>query len=294
MATPTLLIMAAGSSSRYAGTVGRLKQTTEVGPGGEWLLEYTICDAMRLGFGKVVLVIRKSTEEIFRMKCKKISTHISVDFAYQEIPAHRSKPWGTVDAALSARSKVLEPFLILNADDYYGRSTLKTLYHFLVDECSEKLYAMPGFEVRNTLSDSGAVTRAECHLNESGFLAGIEERAKISRKGEIIVCEDAGVFHELNPTAIVSMNCWALHPSFMGHAQKYFDTFRNENRESQTAECFLPSCIQHLISDGSAVVKVLPTDAEWFGMTYASDHEKVSQQIASLVNRGFYPSPLWK
>jgi hypothetical protein len=290
---PTLLIMAAGSSSRYGGTPGGMKQTAEVGPAGEWLLEYTIYDAWKCGFAKVVLVVRRNTADIFRSRLKALESTISVDFAFQEMPPHRAKPWGTVDAVLSAKEKVSEPFLVLNADDYYGRNTLADLSRFLVSSCDETHYAMPGFEVRKTLSASGAVSRAECLIDQEGLLTSITERARISvREGKIVFESEEG-FHEMNPSAIVSMNCWALHDTFMGHAKQYFDDFLIENKNHPTAECFLPTCIQHLIQRHVASVKVLPTDDQWFGMTYATDRELVAQKIADLTEHGVYPSPLW-
>lgn len=290
---PTLLIMAAGSSSRYGGTPGGLKQTTAVGPAGEWLLEYTIYDAWKSGFAKVVLVVRRNTADIFRSRLKALESEIAVDFTFQEMPPHRTKPWGTVDAVLSAQEKVNESFLVLNADDYYGRKTLADLSRFLVSSCDATHYAMPGFEVRNTLSESGAVSRAECLINQEGLLTSITERARISVHEGKIVFESDESFHEMNPSAIVSMNCWALHATFMDHAKNYFDDFLVENRNHPTAECFLPSCIQHLIQRKVASVKVLPTAEQWFGMTYASDREMVMQKVAGLTERGVYPSPLW-
>jgi dTDP-glucose pyrophosphorylase len=289
-----LLIMAAGKGSRYSSSsngASLSKQMESVGPNGEWLWEYSVYDALLAGFKKVVVVIRKEEENFFAGKISLIRKKIPVEFTYQEIPEGRTKPWGTAEAVLCASKKIHVPFLVINADDFYGRKTFEIASDFLQHDCNEKLFGVMGYELKQTLLNSKAVSRAECVVDENGFLKSITERDFISAPEGIYFLEEEKK-HFLSPETIVSMNCWALHPSFFYSAQKMFSDFKLHAGSSE--EFRLPDAIQKMIQRTELNVRVMKTDAEWFGMTYSDDKKFVQEKIAALVELSDYPKILWR
>ena len=297
---PTLLILAAGMASRY----GSMKQIQSFGPGGETIMDYSIYDAVRAGFKKVVFIIRKEFakdfQEIFEPKLK---GKVSLDYVYQDlqsftdgfqIPAERSKPWGTAHAVLCARDAVNEPFAVINADDFYGRDAFEKAYKFLTGDCNEKVYSIIGYELLKTLSDNGTVNRGVCQVDQSGNLTSIAERLNIARKDDKIVCDDNQEPKELPLDSQVSMNFWCFHPSIFNYSEKLFREFLQKNIENPKAEFFIPIVADQFINDGVGVIKVIPTSAQWFGVTYKEDAPEVEESLKQLVDAGEYPPSLWK
>ena len=297
---PTLLILAAGMASRY----GSMKQIQSFGPGGETIMDYSIYDAIRAGFKKVVFIIRKEFakdfQEIFEPKLK---GKVSLDYVYQDlqsftngfqIPAERSKPWGTAHAVLCARDAVNEPFAVINADDFYGRDAFEKAYKFLTRDCNEKVYSIIGYELLKTLSDNGTVNRGVCQVDQSGNLTSIAERLNIARKDDRIVCDDNQEPKELPLDSQVSMNFWCFHPSIFNYSEKLFREFLQKNIENPKAEFFIPIVADQFINDGVGVIKVIPTSAQWFGVTYKEDAPEVEESLKQLVDAGEYPPSLWK
>ena len=297
---PTLLILAAGMASRY----GSMKQIQSFGPGGETIMDYSIYDAIRAGFKKVVFIIRKEFakdfQEIFEPKLK---GKVSLDYVYQDlqaftdgfsIPAERSKPWGTAHAVLCARDAVNEPFAVINADDFYGRDAFEKAYKFLTTDCNEKVYSIIGYELLKTLSENGTVNRGVCQVDKSGNLTSIAERLNIARKGDKIVCDDNQEPKELPLDSQVSMNFWCFHPSIFSYSEKLFREFLQKNIQNPKAEFFIPIVADQFINDGVGVIKVIPTSAQWFGVTYKEDAPEVKESLSQLVDAGEYPPSLWK
>jgi len=302
-AAPTLVVLAAGIGSRYGG----LKQMEPVGPGGEAVLDYSVFDARRAGFGSVVFVIRRDIEAVFReVLGRRFERQMDVRYAYQEmdalpagyaVPAGRQKPWGTGHAVLSAAAQVREPFAVINADDFYGAESYHALADFLrtpPPKAPPEHYAMVGFQLARTLSEHGSVARGACTTDAGGFLASIEELTHIER--------GAGGLHNLAPDGrsralsgdeTVSMNCWGFLPSFFSHLEPLFRKFLDANAGHPKAEFYLPAAVNELIRTGEARVKVLPTTASWFGVTYREDRAVVVESIRALVNAGVYPEKLW-
>jgi UTP-glucose-1-phosphate uridylyltransferase len=300
---PTLLILAAGIGSRYGG----LKQADGIGPGGEAILDYSIYDAIKAGFSKVVFVIRKDIEEDMRhIFFEKWQDKVDIDHVFQETsglpggyaaPAGRTKPWGTGHAIWTARNKVREPFVVINADDFYGRKAYKLAAGFLadLDNLLNSRYCLIGYRLKNTLSEHGYVSRAECQVDRNGFLSSITERLKIKRAGDRIIFQGEGAGErEISGNAIVSMNIWGFMPSLFGYLERDMMTFLSANAESMTAEFLLPSVIDGLIRSDEVRIPVLETDAEWFGMTYREDREIVAERLRELAASGDYPSPVWR
>ncbi|MCB0592954.1 MAG: nucleotidyltransferase [Lewinellaceae bacterium] len=296
---PTLLILAAGMGSRYGG----LKQVDGVGPGGEPIIEYSVYDAIRAGFGKVVFVIRKDIEPAFREKfSNKFEDKVQVEYAFQavntpiegiaELP-EREKPWGTAHAVLVARHLIQEPFAVINADDYYGISSFEDMAHFLKYDCRPDHYAMIGYQLDKTLSEAGQVNRGICEVNEAGLLTDVVERHKIHRAAEGIVYEEEGEKHSLSEQALVSMNFWGFHHQVFDEIRRQFLDFVEENKENPQAEFYIPTVVNQLIQSGKVKLSVLPNKEKWYGVTYREDKDMVEKAFGVLVEEGRYPGRLW-
>lgn len=297
---PTLLILAAGMASRY----GSMKQIQAFGPGGATIMDYSIYDAIRAGFGKIVFIIReefaKDFQDIFEPKLK---GKVSLDYIYQDlnsftdgfnIPAERTKPWGTAHAVLCAKDIIREPFAVINADDFYGRDAFEKAYKFLTTDCNERVYSIIGYELLKTLSENGTVNRGVCQVDSKGNLTSIAERLNISRKGSKIICDDNQEPGELPLDSQVSMNFWCFHPSIFPYSEKLFVEFLQNNIENPKSEFFIPIVADQFINDGEGVIKIIPTSAQWFGVTYKEDAPEVKESLNKLVNNGEYPPELWK
>ena len=297
---PTLFVLAAGMGSRYGG----LKQLDGVGPGGETIMDYSIFDALRSGFGKVVFVIRKDFEQEFRDKIlAKYERHIPVGLVFQATdslpegfvcPAGRVKPWGTNHAVLMGKEAIREPFAVINADDFYGRDGFSVLARWLSKAEGENRYCMVGYRVGNTLSESGTVSRGVCRTDERGFLTGVTERTDIARiDGRITYTGDDGQPETTPETTPVSMNMWGFTPDYFRHSEEAFKNFLTANIDHPKAEFYIPTVVNDLITSGTATVEVLDTTARWFGVTYAEDRPGVVARLAALVEAGEYPAKLW-
>jgi UTP-glucose-1-phosphate uridylyltransferase len=291
---PTLLILAAGMGSRYGG----LKQIDAVGPSGETILDFSVYDASRAGFGQIVFVIRRDIEDAFRQSIgARFEQRVPVKYVFQEIddlppgftvPAGRTKPWGTTQAVLAAAEVIHEPFAVINADDFYGQESFQSLSRHLQTESSG--YAMIGFILRNTLSEFGSVARGISAVDENGYLASVVEVTGIERdSGEI---KAAGGIR-LSGDEIVSMNMWGFTPRVFDQLRAYFESFLEANSLDQRAECYLPNAVNSLIHSGESRVRVLPTSEAWFGVTYREDRPRVVENIGRLVSSGVYPKRLW-
>lgn len=298
---PTLVVLAAGLGTRYGG----LKQIDAVGPNGETIIDYSLYDAMRAGFGKVVFVIRHYFEDAFKEKVSsRFDNFVQTAFAYQELDAclngfepaaNREKPWGTGHALLVARDVVDGPFAVINADDYYGPNSFGTIFSFITATgTSPNDYAMVGYTLRNTLSDYGAVSRGVCECDGQMFLRKIVERKKIDKCAEGARYFDGdGREHRLSGDEIVSMNLWGFQPLVFDHFQSSFDKFLAERGGQDSAELLIPSVTDDLIRSGRATVKVLHTDDTWFGVTYRQDKAIAIECVRELIDRGIYPEMLW-
>lgn len=302
----TLVIMAAGMGSRYGG----LKQLDPLGPGGEFLLDYSIYDAVKAGFNKVVFVIKKENLELFRETVgERIEKAVKVEYAFQDIadipengniPEGRVKPWGTAHAVYCCRNYVNEPFAVINSDDFYGAEAFTCLAEYLGKEESGSAqphrYCMAAYMLKNTLTENGSVSRGVC-LDKDMNLTSITEHTKIERlsDGRLINTEDDGSQKELNENLHVSMNCWGFTPEFFGTLEKGLVRFFDENKGEKLnkAEYYLLTAVQDEIDAGTATVKLLETDAKWFGVTYKEDRPKVVEAIRKLIADGVYPEKLW-
>ncbi|ULQ57301.1 nucleotidyltransferase [Flavihumibacter rivuli] len=295
----TLVILAAGMASRY----GSLKQIQSFGPSGETILEYSIFDAIRSGFKKVVFIIRKDFENDFReIFGKKLEGRIAVDYVFQDlnafvdghpVPADRTKPWGTAHAVLCARDAVKDPFAVINADDFYGRDAFEKAYQFLSGDCNEQKYAIIGYDLMKTLSENGTVNRGVCEVDEKGNLSSIAERINISQQDGKIVCDDNREPRELPVHSSVSMNFWCFHPSIFVISEKMFHKFLQDNSANPKAEFFIPIVADEFIKKGMGTIPVIPTSAQWFGVTYKEDAPGVQKSLDELVASGEYPNNLW-
>ena len=295
---PTLLVLAAGMGSRYGG----LKQIDPVGPGGETIIDYSIFDALRAGFGKLVFVIRKDIEEAFRETVgSRFEKRVPVEYVFQSleaippqftVPAGRNKPWGTTHAILAAADVIHEPFAAINADDFYGAQGYRELAgHF---NSGSPGYAMVGFILRNTLSDFGSVARGVCQVTAEDMLQNIVERTKIERDGNGARNTDAdGNVTKLSGDESVSMNMWAFTPSVFPQLRERFQQFLEKSGTDLKAECLIPNTVGELIRDGEARVKVLRTSDSWFGVTYREDRPRVVESVRALIAAGTYPEKLW-
>lgn len=301
----TLVIMAAGMGSRYGG----LKQLDPIGKNGEFIIDYSIYDAIKAGFNKVVFIIKEENLELFRDTVgRRIEKNIEVSYVFQplklegidtniSIPANRVKPWGTAHAVLSCSEIVKEPFAVINADDYYGRESFELLAKFLkdVDMSSQKLhFAMVGFVLANTLTENGHVARGVCETDNNGYLVNITERTKIQRNGSDIQYEEDAKWTTLADDTTVSMNCWAFTPQIFKEIREGFPKFLEDNKNNlEKAEYFIPFVVEDLVKAGKCDVKVVPTQSKWYGVTYKEDKEKVVEFINKMVDNKVYSERLW-
>jgi NDP-sugar pyrophosphorylase family protein len=301
---PTLVILAAGMASRY----GSMKQTDGFGPNGETIIEYSIYDAIKAGFGKVIFVIKEEFAENFKGIFEpKLKGKIETDYVFQtfdlkpfgiDIEIQRSKPWGTAHAVLAARDAVKEPFCVINADDFYGRESYQKMCEFLINGVSDTQFSMIGFQIDKTLSEHGHVSRGVCEVDENGNLAEIHERIKVYFKpdeagNKTIVFEEEGREYPIRSNSRVSMNFWGFTPKIFELSASIFKDFALENTENPKAEFFIPLAAENLIRNGVASFKVIPTQNQWFGVTYAEDKPIVQECIDKLVAAGEYPQNLW-
>lgn len=297
----TLLILAAGMGSRFGG----LKQIAEVGPNGEAIIDYSLYDAVKAGFKKIVFVIRREFEDAFKQRVGNKLDGVEVHYVYQEmdkcigdfqIPEDRVKPWGTGHAILVTDDVINEPFAVINADDFYGSNSFKIINNFLSDnnQVNETTYAMVGYILKNTLSEHGHVSRGICDVADDMLLKGITEKTKITKaeNGAEAIDENGNV-EKFTGDELVSMNLWGFHPSIFNHLKKQFAEFLQQQGGKPKSEFYIPSVVDSLINSGQAVSKVLKTDEQWFGVTYSEDMEKARQSIKSLIEKGVYPEKLW-
>jgi len=298
---PTLLVLAAGMGSRYGG----LKQIDPMGPSGETILDYSVFDAIRAGFGKVVFIIRPDFEQDFRERiAAKFAAQIEVGFAFQTldrlpqgftVPVGREKPWGTTHAILCAQDAVHTPFAVINADDFYGRDSYATLGQYLAGlQNSELTYAMVGFTLKYTLSDHGTVARGVCQADSEGLLTDIQELTKIAKTatGAENRTED-GVVTRLNGEEPVSMNMWGFTPSIFPLLANDFSTFLQAKGQELKSESYIPLSVGNLVKSQQASCRILRTTAAWFGVTYREDKAMVQASILEQVRQGNYPTSLW-
>lgn len=297
---PTLFILAAGMGSRYGG----LKQLDGLGPNGETIMDYSVYDALRAGFGKIVFVIRKDFEEDFKQKVlSKYEDKIPCEVCFQaidKVPAgctynpERQKPWGTNHAVLMGKDCIQEPFAVINADDFYGQDSFRVLAQFLSSVAgTEGQYCMVGYRVCNTLSENGSVSRGVCATDENGYLTDVVERTKIVPKDGKIVFIEADEETELLPNTPVSMNMWGFTPEYFQYSEEAFIQFLAQNGQELKSEFYIPTVVNQLISTGKATCKVLDTTSKWFGVTYAEDRPQVVDKINQLIQAGEYPDKLF-
>ena len=298
---PTLFILAAGMGSRYGG----LKQLDGLGPNGETIMDYSVFDAMRAGFGKVVFVIRKDFEEDFRnVVLSKYADHVPCEVCFQGIDnlpegftrnPERTKPWGTNHAVLMAKDIIKEPFMVINADDFYGKESFEVMAKFLLDvNGQEGKYCMAGYRVGNTLSEHGTVSRGVCATDKMGFLTDVVERTAIeSRDGHIVFPDENGNEVEIPFDTPVSMNMWGFTPEYFQYTEEAFKEFLTKYGQELKTEFYIPTLVNDLIKAGKATCQVLDTPAKWFGVTYANDRQMVVEKIQALVDADVYPSKLF-
>lgn len=298
---PTLFILAAGMGSRYGG----LKQLDGVGPSGETIMDYSVYDALRAGFGKIVFVIRKDFEEEFRQKViSKYEGHVPVEVVYQSVDAlpagftpnpERTKPWGTNHAVLMGKDVIREPFGVINADDFYGAESFRVLADFLRSvEGKRGEYCAVGFIIDNTLSENGGVSRGLCHVNEQGYLTDVRECHGIQRKeGRLIQIDDEGNEVPFPEGAAVSMNMWGFTPDYFDFSEKAFVEFLREHGDELKSEFYIPSVVNEMINTGVATLKVETTPSKWFGVTYAADRPATVAEFERLTQEGVYPRKLF-
>ena len=298
---PTLFILAAGMGSRYGG----LKQLDGLGPNGETIMDYSVFDAMRAGFGKVVFVIRKDFEEDFRrVVLSKYADHVPCEVCFQGIDClpegftrnpERTKPWGTNHAVLMAKDLIHEPFMVINADDFYGKESFEVMAKFLLDVNGEQgKYCMAGYRVGNTLSEHGTVSRGVCATDKMGFLTDVVERTAIeSKNGHIVFPDENGNEVEIPFDTPVSMNMWGFTPEYFEYTEEAFKEFLKVSGQELKTEFYIPTLVNDLIKAGKATCQVLDTPAKWFGVTYADDRQMVVDKIQALVDAGVYPNKLF-
>ena len=305
MSECTIVILAAGIGSRYGG----LKQADPVGPHGQLIIHYSVYDALRAGFGKVVFVIRHEIEEVFRDRVgRAVERQMDVSYVFQEVqglpdgvsvPPGRKKPWGTGHAVLCCKDVVPGNFAVINADDFYGATSYATLGGFLAsarDTAEGYHYAMMGYVLSNTLSEHGSVARGVCQVGPAGYLESVRERRHIIQTPDGPQFKDeSGSFHPLSPDCLVSMNMWGFTPSFFGELETRFQVFLESDAATEplSSEFLLPDVVNDLVEQGKARVKVLPTGEKWFGVTYQADRPMVRAAIDRLIAGGQYPADLW-
>ncbi|MDF3078825.1 MAG: nucleotidyltransferase [Sphingobacteriaceae bacterium] len=296
---PTLLILAAGMASRY----GSMKQVDGFGPNGETIIDYSIYDAIRAGFGKVSFIIREEFLDNFKAIFEpKLKGRVETDYVFQSYDLtqfgidktiERAKPWGTAHAVLAARNQINEPFCVINADDFYGYDSFEKMAKFLTTEVSDTNYSLIGFQIDRTLSEHGSVSRGVCKVDENGNMAEINERTQVYFKGDGVVYEEGGVETDLPTDTRVSMNFWGFTPAVFKQSEPMFKKFVEANENNPKAEFFIPLVADELIKTGQAAFKVIPTSSKWFGVTYKEDKPIVQESISKLVADGTYPENLW-
>lgn len=299
---PTLFVLAAGMGSRYGG----LKQLDGLGPNGETIMDYSVYDAIKAGFGKIVFVIRGSFEKDFRaVVIDKFKDLIETDVVFQEITnvpegstyiPEREKPWGTNHAVLMGKDAIHEPFAVINADDFYGQESFAILADFLRSvEGKKNEYCMVGYRVGNTLSESGAVSRGVCVVDENQLLKNVVERTHIEEKsGTIVYVDENGKEVAIAATTPVSMNMWGFTPDYFDYSLEYFKQFLATEGQKLKSEFYIPLAVNNLIVEGKVTCKVLDTPSKWFGVTYAEDRPQVVIKINELIRNGVYPKKLFK
>ena len=302
MVKPTLLVLAAGMGSRY----GSLKQMDGVGPNGEAIIDYSVYDAVRAGFGKVVFVIRHSFEAEFKevFNAERFGGKIAVEYVFQELdylpegfalPEGRVKPWGTNHAVMMAAGVINEPFAVINADDFYGKEAYATISDYLSQlEGRCQKYCMVGYQVSKTLSENGTVSRGVCTVDKEGNLTGMVERTQIERVNGTILFHDGGADEPLEENTPVSMNLFGFTPDYFDYSAEYFKEFLAANIENLKAEFFIPLMVNKLIADKTATMRVLRTTSDWFGVTYKEDKPALMASIERLIEAGTYPRNLWE
>jgi dTDP-glucose pyrophosphorylase len=297
---PTLFVLAAGMGSRYGG----LKQIDGLGPNGETIMDYSVFDAMRAGFGKVVFVIRHDFEDDFRrVVVSKYEGKVPCEICFQSVDKlpegytlnpERTKPWGTNHAVLMARDIIHEPFAVINADDFYGRESFQVLADFLHSvEGKQGEYCMVGYRVCNTLSENGSVSRGICSTDENGFLTGVVERTHIEEVGRKIVFTEDGKDTVIDPMSPVSMNMWGFTPEYFRYVDEAFRAFLDAHGQELKAEFYIPTLVNDLIQAGRATCRVLDTPSRWFGVTYPEDRPQVVMKINTMIQEGIYPAKLF-
>ena len=297
---PTLVVLAAGIGSRYGG----LKQLDTFTPEGDTIIDFSIYDALKAGFGKFVFIIRKSIEAEFRAEIdKKLEGKAQVEYVFQEIDKvpvkyfnpDRVKPYGTGHAMLMAKDAVKENFAIINADDFYGREAFVSMAKYLqsIDKDSHD-FSMMAYRLKNTISEHGFVSRGECAVDEKGYLTNVVERTHIERiDGDLMRKDEGGSFIPIDENTIVSMNFWGFTPKCFEYTEQLFDSFLEENKDNLKSEYFIPLIVNGYLENGTGSVKVLTSDAKWFGVTYKEDKESVEKEIQKLKKEGIYPKQLW-
>lgn len=302
----TLVILAAGMGSRYGG----LKQIDPVGPNNSIIIDYSVFDAIKCGFNKVVFIIKKENEQLFREVIgDKVAKFVKVEYVYQStdmlpkgfsVPEERVKPWGTAHAVYCCKGKVNEPFMVINSDDFYGRGAFENISNWIENtdfSGEKKKFAMSAYFLKNTLTDNGTVSRGVCDVNEKGQLNDVIERTKIMRvDGKISYTEDEQSWVELPEDCVCSMNCWGFPAEVIDEIEKYFIEFlKNEVPENPLkSEFYLPFLVRDMLGEGKCTVDVLETKDKWFGVTYKEDKPDVVKSVQALVDSGAYPSELWK
>jgi choline kinase len=297
---PTLLVLAAGMGSRYGGN----KQIDGFGPNNETILEYSIYDAIRAGFGKVVFIVREEILEIAKEKfLPKLSGKIEVEFVLQTLQSfvpkefqhpERVKPYGTAHAMLCAKDAIAEPFAVINADDFYGKEAFDVLGRFLTNGVQTNLHAMVGYDIQNVLSEHGTVSRGVCEMNESGQLLGMTERTSIKIINDVIIADADGEELVIPEGTQVSMNFWGFHQTVFGDIERMWHEFLPANQTNLKSEFFIPLIANNLIKEGKAAIEVLKGGVNWFGVTYTEDKPVVIAALKKLHDTGEYPNNLWE
>jgi UTP-glucose-1-phosphate uridylyltransferase len=296
---PTLLILAAGMGSRYGG----LKQIDGIGPNDEPIIEYSIYDAIKAGFGKIVFVIREEFDAEFRKIFDAFNHRIQIEYVYQPVNVkvdglnlvERTKPWGTSHAVLVAKDIINEPFAVINADDYYGANSFKIMAEFLLNDCSESQMSMIGYILENTLSENGTVNRGVCKVDVNQNLVEVNERIKLAKKnGKVAynIGSDEPI-GEVDPKSYVSMNYWGFHPSIFKEIEKGLHQFMEENAEHPAAEYYIPDIVTTKIQSKEIVFSIIPTNDNWFGVTYKEDKQMAVNTLNKHIENGVYPKKLW-
>ena len=295
----TLVLLAAGMASRY----GSMKQVEGFGPGGETIMDYSVYDAIRAGFSKVVFIIRREFADNFKAIFEpRLKGKIKTEYVYQEmdsftgnfpVPPERTKPWGTAHAVLCAKDAVQGSFAVINADDFYGYDPFKKANDFINKECNEKLYCIIGYEILKTLSEHGTVSRGVCSVDKSNFLTGIVERTRVYKEGSKVYYEEADKKIEMPNDTIVSMNFWCFDKSFFGLTERLFSEFLQKDGKNPKSEFFIPIVADHYIKSGGGKIKMITTPSQWFGVTYKEDAPVVKESLRKLIAEGKYPEKLW-